>query len=353
MEAYRQVIIVRSSVHVFFTFQRKMYRGFDVEQVRDLAHFCGYEELDVKPHEYKYKMTFAKINVSGCGGSQNHYGPVIVDVFFRKRTVLTLLDHPKKGRRRMSRKCPNMEMLRKIFVNPRYHSNVGSPRNVACPLCGVRKFHSSTSVVQHVEAGACPSCPGKSNARRQIYRFVTSHHTSHFVLSNPPVQMEYHNPNLACQPLQLDYQTPQLAYQPQQPEYKAPNFAYQSLQLEHRAPQLVYQPPHPEYQYQQAQPQQVVSQPQQIVSQYPQLVSQSTQLVSYQPPQIVLKPNQCVSQQSPPLEQHYNDQLYECKVCYRQFFNLSSLMQHRRDKHENASAFNEKMTILKRLLTMD
>ena len=53
------------------------------------------------------------------------------------------------------------------------HVQVHRTRDVACPICGDRRFKTKANAVQHVEAGACPQCKGGENAREQIWFFVS------------------------------------------------------------------------------------------------------------------------------------------------------------------------------------
>ena len=53
-----------------------------------------------------------------------------------------------------------------------HHRQVHLERNVACPICGDRRFKSVTNAVQHVEGGACSGCRGVDNARLAIYEFA-------------------------------------------------------------------------------------------------------------------------------------------------------------------------------------
>ena len=52
------------------------------------------------------------------------------------------------------------------------HMQVHRPRNVKCPVCGEQRFRSGANAVQHVESGYCSGCPGRNNARQQIYDFA-------------------------------------------------------------------------------------------------------------------------------------------------------------------------------------
>lgn len=52
------------------------------------------------------------------------------------------------------------------------HQQVHRPRNIACPVCGDRRFRSPANAVQHVESGFCSGCKGRDNARQQIYQYA-------------------------------------------------------------------------------------------------------------------------------------------------------------------------------------
>mmetsp|Transcript_35834 Transcript_35834/g.75460 ORF Transcript_35834/g.75460 Transcript_35834/m.75460 type:complete len:175 (+) Transcript_35834:178-702(+) len=67
------------------------------------------------------------------------------------------------------------------------HMQVHRPRNVACPVCGERRFRSGANAVQHVESGYCSGCRGRDNARRQIYDFARSRRGMQPFLSGTPL----------------------------------------------------------------------------------------------------------------------------------------------------------------------
>ena len=70
-------------------------------------------------------------------------------------------------------KCYECE---RVFDNQnelKMHTQVHRPRDVACPVCGDRRFRSGANAVQHVESGYCRGCRGANNARRQIYDFAS------------------------------------------------------------------------------------------------------------------------------------------------------------------------------------
>ena len=54
------------------------------------------------------------------------------------------------------------------------HMQVHRPRNISCPICGETRFRSGANAVQHVESGYCSGCPGRENARNQIYQYASS-----------------------------------------------------------------------------------------------------------------------------------------------------------------------------------
>ena len=72
--------------------------------------------------------------------------------------------------------------------NLEMHVQVHRPRNIACPVCGDRRFASGANAVQHVESGACPKC-NKASARQQIYQFASAQvqmkrYMPHLLLTN-------------------------------------------------------------------------------------------------------------------------------------------------------------------------
>ena len=45
---------------------------------------------------------------------------------------------------------------------------------------------SQANAVQHVEAGACPNCPGKEAARKGVYNFIAKNQVVFFCLPLAP-----------------------------------------------------------------------------------------------------------------------------------------------------------------------
>mmetsp|Transcript_56258 Transcript_56258/g.67773 ORF Transcript_56258/g.67773 Transcript_56258/m.67773 type:complete len:171 (+) Transcript_56258:79-591(+) len=53
------------------------------------------------------------------------------------------------------------------------HMQVHRAKNVACPVCGDRRFGAGANAVMHVERGHCRGCKGRDSARRHIYEFAS------------------------------------------------------------------------------------------------------------------------------------------------------------------------------------
>lgn len=67
------------------------------------------------------------------------------------------------------------------------HMQVHRPRNVACPVCGERRFKSGANAVQHVESGYCTGCKGSERARDQIYQYANSKKAMRPYLTGTPL----------------------------------------------------------------------------------------------------------------------------------------------------------------------
>lgn len=70
--------------------------------------------------------------------------------------------------------------------NLQMHMQVHRPREVACPICGDRRFKSGANAVQHVESGGCRSCGGGEYARQQIWQFVSKKQVMHRYMTEVP-----------------------------------------------------------------------------------------------------------------------------------------------------------------------
>ena len=86
----------------------------------------------------------------------------------------------------------------------RMHSQVHRPRNVTCPLCGDERFRSGANVASHVESGYCRGCFGKENARRTIYKFVSTRPEAQQFLVDAP-RIENGRNNYQSDPPQYPY----------------------------------------------------------------------------------------------------------------------------------------------------
>jgi DNA-directed RNA polymerase subunit RPC12/RpoP len=71
--------------------------------------------------------------------------------------------------------------------NLEMHAQVHRPRDAACPVCGERRFRSSTNAVRHVERGYCSKCHDIDDARDQIYRFASGKSQMHRFMTNNPL----------------------------------------------------------------------------------------------------------------------------------------------------------------------
>ncbi|GAX28977.1 hypothetical protein FisN_1Hh025 [Fistulifera solaris] len=71
--------------------------------------------------------------------------------------------------------------------NLEMHMQVHRPRNVACPICGDRRFKSGANAVQHVENGGCSQCGGGEYAREQIWKFASKKRAMHRYMTEVPM----------------------------------------------------------------------------------------------------------------------------------------------------------------------
>lgn len=81
-----------------------------LEQIEVLAISKGWEKIS---HQENIKMvSFFKLGVR-------------VNIYYSTGSVATSLNHPIKGKTQLYRRGANMELLGKIFDNPRAHTGVG------------------------------------------------------------------------------------------------------------------------------------------------------------------------------------------------------------------------------------
>jgi DNA-directed RNA polymerase subunit RPC12/RpoP len=67
------------------------------------------------------------------------------------------------------------------------HMQTHRRRDIACPVCGERRFASGANAVQHVESGYCSGCRGKDNARKSIYEFARQQQGMQRFMSDLPM----------------------------------------------------------------------------------------------------------------------------------------------------------------------
>lgn len=90
-----------------------MTRGNDrVKVIRLVAEAYGWREVHHRPDQYMLRFKRGKDD--------------IVDVWYSKMTVGTVITHPRVGRKQLFRKhVTNVKLLKKIFANPRLHTGEG------------------------------------------------------------------------------------------------------------------------------------------------------------------------------------------------------------------------------------
>lgn len=130
--------------------------------------------------------------VDNQNGMENHYKNHFMSCFkcskqFMDRDANLSALRKKLEKHQVSRQCganavcpyPDCERVFSYFENRKgnensmqQHRQIHQPRNIACILCGAL-FRSSADAAQHVEAGACPKCPGgKVEARKTIFNYI-------------------------------------------------------------------------------------------------------------------------------------------------------------------------------------
>jgi hypothetical protein len=86
----------------------------DLHKYDSLAERHGWEPLDYQ----------ASINMVSYQKVLNGF-PARINIYLTKMTVGTVLIHPQKGKTQLFRKNVPDGMLKKIFINPRTHTNIG------------------------------------------------------------------------------------------------------------------------------------------------------------------------------------------------------------------------------------
>jgi len=82
-----------------------------VRMIRDVAAQSGWREVFHRPQELRLRYKKGKND--------------LIDVWYSKMTVATIIDHPTKPRRPLFRKMVDKDLLRKIFEKPRTHTGEG------------------------------------------------------------------------------------------------------------------------------------------------------------------------------------------------------------------------------------
>ena len=96
------------------------------ERVREIAWRRGYQEIILVARDQGHKLSFEHHSKPGCGGPDQEYGRVRIDVHFTTGKVTTSLNHPTGGKNPLQRDVEqDYSLLEKIFVNPRYHTDTG------------------------------------------------------------------------------------------------------------------------------------------------------------------------------------------------------------------------------------
>jgi hypothetical protein len=91
-------------------------------------------------------------------------------------------------------RSPNMEWCIKDASQVkvvRIHGPINL-RSTECPICKKKSFALLQHAVQHVESGYCSGCPGKDNARQQIYQFAQTQGQQLLGDRAPVVQLDRH-----------------------------------------------------------------------------------------------------------------------------------------------------------------
>jgi hypothetical protein len=91
---------------------------YDIDDVRALADIYDLEEVDFNPNSYMISFIG---EFDGCYACK-------FDIYYTTGTVKTSLHHPQQGKTQLFRRNVNMELLEKIFVNPRLHTEKGYKR---------------------------------------------------------------------------------------------------------------------------------------------------------------------------------------------------------------------------------
>jgi hypothetical protein len=87
-------------------------KGFTIDEVRRIAELNEYVELSL--NETSHVLSFC-----------NQSGSARINVYYTTGTVGTCLRHPQKGKTQLFRREVDVELLNRIFRNPRGHTGKG------------------------------------------------------------------------------------------------------------------------------------------------------------------------------------------------------------------------------------
>jgi len=100
-------------MNIFNIFKRKPKKPLTlIDIIRLMAERHGWNF--VQHQESQKKLRFDRIT--------DH---TVIDVWYSRMTVCTILNHPTQQRTALYRKRLSMDMIEDVFKNPRIHTNVG------------------------------------------------------------------------------------------------------------------------------------------------------------------------------------------------------------------------------------
>mmetsp|Transcript_10778 Transcript_10778/g.16284 ORF Transcript_10778/g.16284 Transcript_10778/m.16284 type:complete len:628 (+) Transcript_10778:80-1963(+) len=109
------------------------------QKIKQIAAECGYEE---RREEVSSTIFLRK---SSDGNDGNNKYPILINIFYTTRGIMTKLSHPKSGYNQLWRSTAydSVGTLRAIFINPRAHTGRGyrsaDQAQRGCARCGIQK----------------------------------------------------------------------------------------------------------------------------------------------------------------------------------------------------------------------
>lgn len=79
-------------------------------EIQSIAEKIGWKTIDHQKDKFmlSFRRNYERINV-----------------YYSKMTVATCIDHPKNGKTQLFRRSVGLGLLKKLFINPRHHTNTG------------------------------------------------------------------------------------------------------------------------------------------------------------------------------------------------------------------------------------